>query len=295
MIFLDTKFIVQFEEYQQLINNELGNLIKKKHKTPIYNAMGYSLLAGGKRIRPILLLSACVSCGGNIKSALAFACSLEMIHTYSLIHDDLPAMDNDDYRRGMLTNHKVFGEAISILAGDGLLNLAYELMIEHCINNNNLNDIEAFKNIATASGVNGMIGGQVMDILSENKTIDRDSLIYIHKNKTGALISAALTAGALLANANNEIVGKYKEAGDLLGFAFQIKDDLLDVTGTREALGKDANSDISNNKSTYVSLLGIDKANEDYIAYSNKAISIFEELNSPFLKQLALNLIRREN
>jgi geranylgeranyl diphosphate synthase, type II len=290
---MTNNFLDKVTSLQLLINNSLEVLISKPHKTNIYDAMGYSLLAGGKRLRPLILLSFCEDSSLPISDCLPFACAVEMIHTYSLIHDDLPAMDNDDFRRGKPTNHKVYGEAMAILAGDGLLNLAFETMIDASIDNSN--KLKAMKEIAFASGINGMIGGQVMDILSEDKIIDHDTLIYIHKNKTGAILKSCFVSGAILSNESKERIKLYELAGSFLGLAFQIKDDLLEATSTPELLGKSTYSDINNKKSTYVSLFGLKKANDDYINYSNKAINLLEELNVPFLKYIALSLIDRKS
>jgi geranylgeranyl diphosphate synthase, type II len=288
-------FLYELEVKQKFINDELKALITKPHKTNIYQAMSYSLLAGGKRIRPLLFLSICDNLNFPIVDALPFACAIEMIHTYSLIHDDLPSMDNDDFRRGKPTNHKVYGEAIAVLAGDGLLNLAYEVMLDCCLAKNNINSLKAMKEISYASGVNGMIGGQAMDILSENKVITKENLLYIHQNKTGAILKSCITGSAILANEPSTRLELYSQAGSALGLAFQIQDDILDITSSSDILGKNINSDIDNNKSTYVSLFGLEQSKIDYKKYSNKAISLFDELDIPFLKYLATLLMQRKN
>lgn len=291
---MKSSFLIEFEKYQKIIDKNLNKIIKKQHITPIYKAMGYSLVGSGKRIRPVLLLGSNIGCNGKIEEAVPFACAIEMIHTYSLIHDDLPSMDNDDFRRGKLTNHKVFGDALAILAGDGLLNLAYEYMLNECIENNKLQNIKVIKEIANAAGVNGLIGGQVLDILSENKKIDDLTIKYIHENKTGALITASLVAGAMLANAQDDVILQYKQAGYLIGTAFQIKDDLLELSSTDKELGKSNKSDLHNNKSTYITVFGVDKAKDDFSSYSQEAIRIFKELNNPFLEELTNYLINRK-
>jgi len=263
----------------EIINNNLDCYLEKKYPEKIYEAMRYSAFAGGKRLRPVLMLSACETVGGNIKEAIPFACALEMIHTYSLIHDDLPAMDNDDYRRGKLTCHKAFDEATAILAGDALLNLAYEIMINYIVERENkLKFLKAMQIITIAAGVNGMIGGQVVDIISEGKNIDESTLMYIHKNKTAALITAAVKAGAVIGDAQYETVLKFDEIGHDIGIAFQIKDDILDVTSSVEILGKPVFSDEKNKKTTYVTLHGIEKSKQDYIKLSNKAIALAENI-----------------
>ncbi len=226
---------------------------------------------------------------------MPFAAALEMIHTYSLIHDDLPAMDNDDYRRGKLTNHKVFGEGMAILAGDALLNTAFETMIKGSIDNEILG-IKAMKVIAEASGVNGMIGGQVVDLESEHKQISAEVLNYIHKNKTAKLIQASLQAGAILTGAENKQIELMEKAGYKLGIAFQIQDDILDVIGNEKELGKPINSDLKNEKVTFVTMYGLEKSKEIVKKYSQETCEIFEMLgeNGHFLKKLSQYLIDRK-
>lgn len=252
-----------FDINKKLVEDHLELLIEKNADVPvIYDAMKYSLLAGGKRLRPILAIMACELFNGSINDVLPFACSIEMIHTYSLIHDDLPAMDNDDYRRGKLTNHKVFGEGFAVLAGDALLNKAFEIMHEALIDNPKPSYIEAAAYISKASGTEGMIGGQCIDLFYENKQIDLDVLKVMHKKKTGALIKAPLAAGALIAGASKEDISIIEKFGELIGLAFQISDDILDVEGSLEKLGKKTGSDASNNKSTYVSYYGLERSKQ---------------------------------
>ena len=224
----------------------------------LHSAMEYSLFAGGKRLRPILLLSGCELCEGDPISAMPLACAVEMIHTYSLIHDDLPAMDNDDLRRGKPTNHRVFGEGNAILAGDGLLNSAFELMLG--LRPLDGGRLDAVRTIAEAAGVSGMIGGQVLDLEYEGKKIQLDDLKEMHSKKTGALINGALVAGALTAGCSGQKLQSIRDFGQSLGIAFQIRDDILDVIGDREVMGKSVGSDYSGKKSTYVSLLGLEEA-----------------------------------
>ncbi len=280
--------------YKKLIDEKLSEYLKTKYPEQIYEAMEYSISAGGKRLRPILLLAVCNAVGGDISKALPFACSIEMIHTYSLIHDDLPAMDNDDYRRGKLTNHKKFGEAIAILAGDGLLNLAYEIMAKQCVLNHDISMVNAMEEIAYSAGVSGMIGGQVVDIISENKNIDLNTLIFIHEHKTAALIKSAVVSGAIIGKASENKINILKEAGMKLGIAFQIKDDILDVTSTQETLGKPIKSDEKNNKATYVSLFGLEKAISDYKTISKEAVDLFSQLNDKFIDEYIQKLTYRE-
>jgi len=275
------------DEINKNLAKSLDILMPDKFPKEIYDAMEYSLMAGGKRVRPQFLLLACEAVGGNVSDAIPFACAVEMIHTYSLIHDDLPAIDNDDFRRGKPTNHIKFGEAMAILAGDALLNGAYEIMA--------LNNTLAFKEIAKAAGVSGMIGGQTVDILSENKEISMETLLYIHNNKTGALLSASMSAGAILGGASTQTTEKIKEAGKFIGLAFQIKDDLLDIQGNSKELGKPTNSDEKNKKSTYVSINGIEKSQTDFEEFTKKAVEILDSLNlkNDGLQKLALSLLDR--
>lgn len=222
-------------------------------------AMHYSLMAGGKRLRPILLMAAADAVGGKGENYLSVACAMEMIHSYSLIHDDLPAMDNDDFRRGKLTNHKVYGEAVAILAGDGLLTMAFEVMCQqkHTSAENLLRVIEE---MSKAAGPKGMVGGQVIDLASEDKTIDQETLKIMHQAKTGALFKAAIRCGAILADASKEQLEALTCYAEKFGLAFQITDDILDVTGTTEKIGKPIGSDERNHKSTYVTLSSLEAA-----------------------------------
>lgn len=249
--------------YQSRIDEGLQDYLNCYTKTApdvVHRAMAYSLLAKGKRMRPVLLLATCHALSGNQDNALPFACALEMVHAYSLIHDDLPAMDDDDYRRGRPTNHKVFGEGVAVLAGDGLLNLAYEIMTDSCIEHFCLETIQAMNVIARCAGVRGMIGGQAADLEAEGKAINAEMLDYIQRNKTGALLEAAFTAGGWLAGGSGEVISLLAGAGRDLGVAFQIQDDILDLTATTESLGKPTHSDERNSKATYVSMFGIEQA-----------------------------------
>lgn len=231
----------------------------------LHKAIRYSLMNGGKRIRPILSIAAYEAAGGRGDGILPFACALEMIHTYSLIHDDLPAIDNDDYRRGKPTCHKVFGEAIGILAGDGLLTKAFELMTNHSTDAPEV-VVDVVNEIARASGISGMVGGQVADIESEGKEVAFPTLQYIHTHKTGALITVSIRAGVKLGGGSNEMLKALSRYGERIGLAFQIVDDILNVEGNPELLGKNTGSDLFKRKATYPSLLGLEesrrKANE---------------------------------
>ena len=247
-------------------------------------------------MRPVLLLSACEAVGGDINRALPFACAMEMIHTYSLIHDDLPAMDNDDFRRGKPTCHKQFDEALAILAGDGLLTMAFEVMLEAVCRENERSFAKAARLIANYSGSEGMLVGQVVDIESEGKKIDDKTLMFIHDNKTGGLIKAALMAGALIGGADGDTVRNFEKIGYNMGIAFQIKDDILDLTSTQEVLGKPVLSDVRNEKQTYVSLYGLDNAQQDYETLSAGAVKMIGDLGekADFLKWYACSLVNRE-
>ena len=260
-----------------------------------FEAMIYSLKVGGKRIRPILMLLTYGMYEENHRDILPFAAALEMIHTYSLIHDDLPCMDNDDLRRGKPTNHKVYGEAIAILAGDGLLNEAMIIMLNQCLDGN-LNKIKASSFIAKASGAQGMIAGQICDILSEGKAISEEELLYMHRNKTGALIKAAVVCGAILGNADEENLNNLKEYGEKLGLAFQIKDDILDVIGNVDILGKNVKSDECNNKTTFITMYGLEKCKEKCKDLTEECFEILKrlKLNTKYLEEITEFLLKRD-
>ena len=233
----------------------------------------------------------------DLKEALPYACLMEMIHTYSLIHDDLPAMDNDDYRRGKLSNHKKFGEATAILAGDGLLNKAFEIGLEAAIKSKSLNGVKALKIISESSGTEGMIGGQVIDMDGENKIRSVEDLKYMYSLKTGAIIKSSIAAGAVLAGAGEEEIRALENYAEKIGIAFQIEDDILDVAGSREKLGKAIGSDAANNKITYLTFKSIDEAKKDIEELTEEAIdslNIFGD-KARYLIQLAKYLTSREN
>ena len=236
----------------------------------LYEAMNYSLLQGGKRIRPILTKAVLEAMKVDASLYKEFLCALECIHTYSLIHDDLPAMDNDDYRRGSLTNHKVYGDGMAILAGDGLLTYAFQLCSENTTASAE-QKIKAIQCLATAAGPEGMVGGQAFNLLSEGKHIPLEELKILHSGKTGALFNAAIELGLILSNADQAKYAAYMTYANCLGLLFQITDDILDVTGTIEELGKTPGSDIRQDKSTYVSLLGLDEARNEAHAVAQKA------------------------
>lgn len=268
-------FKAYYANQQKLVENFLQNRIAKKGISKVDEAMEYSLMAGGKRIRPILLMATAEALGSKGYNYLPVACGLEMIHTYSLIHDDLPCMDDDDYRRGRLTNHKVFGEAMAVLAGDGLLTLAFEVMLEQ----KNVDPaalIETVREMAMCAGNFGMVGGQGLDLEFEGKQITPEQLRKLHAGKTGALFIAAIRGGAHLAGATSEQLLALTKFADLLGLAFQITDDILDVEGTTEELGKPVGSDEKNHKSTYVSLYGLEAAHELAAKTVDEALACLE-------------------
>ena len=260
------------ENITERINAALNEYLPDNRPPELWGAMRYSVSAGGKRLRPRLILAVCSGLGGDEDAAMPFACAIEMIHTYSLIHDDLPEMDNDDLRRGKPTCHIKFGHSMAVLAGDALLNLAYEVMSGACIGNPA--HINAMAAIARAAGAYGMVAGQAEDILSENKTIDESTLLYIHSNKTAAVIKACFEAGGFLGGADEEEQADLSKIGGYLGRAFQIRDDLLDVTLSTQELGKPALSDVKNNKTTYVSLFGKDRAKTDCNALTWQAVKL---------------------
>lgn len=294
---MDCKEIIKQKAKE--VDSYLEKYLPKQNEYPseIFEAMRYSIFAGGKRLRPIMLLSACETLGGESKRAIPFACAIEMIHTYSLIHDDLPAMDNDDYRRGMLTSHKKFGEAIAILAGDGLLHHALEVMADACVKDYCIETTKAMQAIAHGAGVYGMLSGQVVDVISEGKQIDEKTMYFIHKNKTAAMLQGALKAGALLGGATQQQVDNMEKAGEKIGVAFQIADDILDITSTLEELGKPVHSDEKNKKNTYVTMYGIEKSKEMIKTLSQEAIAVLETFGerANFLIELTHYLIERKN
>lgn len=253
------------------------------------DAVAYSLFAGGKRLRPALALGACELVCGDDAPALPAACALEMIHTYSLIHDDLPSMDNDDLRRGKPTSHKVYGEAIAILAGDALLTMAFDIA---CRTNN----VAVIREIARAAGVEGMVGGQVLDMESENKTLTLDALRRVHSCKTGALIRASVRAGAMAAGATDALLSALTAYGEHIGLAFQIADDILDVTGDEAQIGKPVGSDQANLKSTYPAIAGLDRAKqlaEEAAASAVRALGPFGP-DADTLRTLAEFIVSRD-
>ena len=259
-------------------------------------AMNYRMLAGVKRLRPMLIQETYRLFGGTEKVAEPFMAGMEMIHTHSLIHDDLPALDNDDYRRGRLTTHKVYGEAMGVLSGVALLNYAYETMLQaFSLTEDQDRVICALKVMAEKTGIHGMLGGQSVDVENDGKPLEKEMLDYIYRNKTSALIEASMMTGAILAGADEQQVAVVEEAAGNIGLAFQIQDDILDVTSTDEELGKPVHSDEKNNKVTYVTLFGIEEASRQVELLSGKAIKLLKSLNknNEFLYLLIEKLINR--
>lgn len=270
-----------------------------EYQKTIVEAMSYSVLAGGKRLRPMLMEASYQMFGGEGEELDAFMAAIEMIHTYSLVHDDLPAMDNDLYRRGKKTTHAVYGEAMGVLAGDALLNFAFETVADAMVRSaGDMRVAKAFAVLAKKAGIYGMIGGQVVDVESEKKgqQIDRDCLDFIYRLKTGALIEASLMIGAILAGASEEEVSLMEEAGTKLGLAFQIQDDILDVTSSLEVLGKPIGSDARNEKATYVAFEGLEKAGAEVECLSREAVAILDgfKREHTFLRELFMYLIHRD-
>ena len=284
-----------YDEYRARVEQALVPMLSSLGDIPemLKQAMVYSLEAGGKRLRPVMLLAACEMAGGQMDVALPFACALEMIHTYSLIHDDLPAMDNDDLRRGKPTSHKVFGENIAILAGDGLLNAATEVMTVAAVNLGDRRGIKAMEIIMRHAGVTGMIAGQSIDVISEGKVPDKDLVTYIHTHKTADLLQAAVEAGLALAGASAHDIGIGREYGLHLGLAFQMTDDLLDVTGDAAVMGKNTHAD--ENKMTWIALRGIDGTRADAEEQIRLAGEALDKLawDTSFFADIAKDMLQR--
>ena len=293
-----------YNEYKEIIEDYLSENLPPvdRNASIIREAMDYSLKAGGKRLRPVLLLASAEFVGVDSLKVLPFALAIEYIHTYSLIHDDLPAMDNDDLRRGKPTNHKVYGEAMAILAGDGLLNSAFEIMSKdlmmHFDNEKELiKRIKAMHCIAKAAGVQGMVAGQAADISNENKPIESDTLEYIHLNKTAALLIASVKAGLFLGNADYDTTKNMTVYAENLGLAFQIADDILDEKGNESTLGKTIGKDKSKGKNTYVTIYGMEEAAKKLKEATNNAVDAISSYydNAEFFRNLVLELAERES
>lgn len=286
----------RLSEDQALVEQSLqAYFADREPMSNLYDAMLYSLLAGGKRVRPVLTLEVCRMCGGDPMAAIPFACAVEMIHTYSLVHDDLPCMDNDDLRRGKPTNHKVYGEATAILAGDGLLTAAFEIALEGSIGLPPQRVVEATACLSRAAGARGMVGGQVLDMAAEGRAVTRWDVEQLQKLKTGALLSAAAEMGCIVAGGGEEARRAVRRYARKLGLAFQIRDDMLDVEGDQVTLGKPIGSDQANEKTTFVSLMGIDECRNMVRSLTDEAMEAltgFEDAG--FLNWLAEELAGRE-
>ena len=290
----------QMMQKVQKIEDILQEYLPKQrgYQSVIMEAMGYSLLAGGKRLRPMLMQETFCLYDGTSKALRPFMAALEMIHTYSLVHDDLPAMDNDEYRRGRKTTHIVYGEDMGILAGDALLNYAFETAFRAFViePEKSLSIGRALAVLGEKAGIYGMIGGQVIDVKETGHTVAKDVLDTIYRLKTAALIEAAMMIGAILGGASEEDVKKVERIAEYVGVAFQIQDDILDVTSTSEVLGKPVHSDEKNEKTTYVTLMGIDEAKKEVERLSNEAITLLHQLpgKNAFLEELLLQLSHRD-
>jgi len=288
------------EERKKITDDALERYLPPEENYPpvIFKAVRYSVFAGGKRIRPILCMASAEAAGGNVESVLPVACALELIHTYSLIHDDLPAIDDDDYRRGRLTSHKVFGEDIAILTGDALLTEAFRLMSEIKLMEKVIPErlLAVIHDIAEAAGYFGMVGGQVVDVQSEGKTVESDILHYIHTHKTGAIITSAIKAGAMLTNAGDVELNALVSYGRNTGLAFQIADDILNVEGDPALLGKGTGSDAKRGKVTYPALMGLEASRKkacELVESALSAIKNFDHRAEP-LRLIARYIVERK-
>jgi geranylgeranyl diphosphate synthase type II len=288
---IDIQFYLK--ERRQLIDGLLDKYLPSEESEPksLHEAMRYSVMAGGKRLRPILALAACEYCGGNVESEdnpIHFAAAaLEMVHTYSLIHDDLPCMDDDDLRRGIPTCHKKFGEAVAILAGDALHDLAFSLMAR-------TGSTQAVAELAQAIGTDGMLGGQIADVEAEGRDIARDDIINIHTKKTAALIRCSVRLGAILAGADAKLLSRLTRYGEKVGLAFQIIDDILDIEGDQKLMGKNTGSDRKKLKATYPQVVGLDQARRDASQLIDESVALFDADDESMLKHLALYIGQRQ-
>ena len=283
---------------QKRIDRALDRYLPKASTKPatLHKAMRYSLFAGGKRLRPILCLAAAEACGGKIKNALPLACALECIHTYSLVHDDLPSMDNDDFRRGRPTCHKVFGDGIAILAGDALLTIAFEI-VSSARPAPRYNMSILLREVAVAAGSQKLIAGQVADLEAEGRNVKRDELRFIHENKTAAILKTSVRLGAMSANADAKKLRAITQFGHGLGLAFQVIDDILDLTQTSEILGKSAGKDVTAKKATYPAVIGLEKSRAEarrLTRQAHNALSVFAGSKAQALHALANYLLERE-
>ena len=290
------EMLTKLNEYTELVNKALVEYLPeaKNGQKDVVKAMKYSLLNGGKRLRPTFVLEFCKACGGDMQRAIPFACAVEYIHTYSLIHDDLPCMDDDDMRRGNPSCHKMFGESTALLAGDALLTHAFEVLSSADLPNDRITS--AVMLLSQNAGVGGMIGGQVLDLMYEERVEPSvNDIVDVYRMKTGALISAACLLGCIAAGADENKLAAASKYAYNLGVAFQIQDDILDIEGDEEIIGKPVGSDEENEKSTYVTMVGIDKAKSDVERLTNNAIKYLDEFeDNEFLKALSTYLISRD-
>lgn len=282
------------EDRARFVDNLLDQFLPSSDAEPrmLHEAMRYSVMAGGKRLRPILAGAAFEYCGGSIESENAPICkamaALELVHTYSLIHDDLPCMDDDDLRRGIPTCHKKYGEATAVLAGDALHDVAFELMAE-------TGSVEVVKELAKAIGTSGMIGGQMADVEAEGQPVTKEQVVKIHRRKTGALMRCTVRVGAILAGADRDLFQKLSDYGEKIGLAFQLIDDILDISGDQELLGKDIGSDDKNRKATYPAAVGIKQARKDADQLISQAVELLESRNDNYLRALAIFVGQRQH
>lgn len=293
------KELLKRTDYAEKVLDKYGHVISDTYQKTVMDAMEYSLYAGGKRLRPVLMYETYKMCGGKGSLIEPFMAAIEMIHTYSLVHDDLPAMDNDEYRRGKKTTHVVYGEDMAILTGDALLNYAYETAFKAFDKNRSKSTeiAKALQILGNKAGIFGMVGGQTFDVEAENLNIplDEEQLLFIFKLKTSALIEGAMMVGAALAGADDETIHIIEQIARYVGIAFQIRDDILDVISTQDILGKPIGSDEKNNKTTYVTLKGLDQAKADVISYTAKAEELLDSLpfENDFIKELIVSLNNR--
>lgn len=292
-------FIKEMNDRTAYVNNVIDMYLPKEsgYQKVVFEAMNYSVHAGGKRIRPIFMMEVAKLFGGNVEDVHPFMAAMEFIHTYSLVHDDLPAMDNDDFRRGQYTTHKKYGHAMGILAGDGLLNYAYETAMTAVVNANDKGRAAlAAKILGDKAGAYGMLGGQVVDVENTGHPVTKEQLDFIYEKKTAALIEASCMVGAVMSRATEDEVEKIEKVARYVGLAFQIQDDILDVTSTAEVLGKPILSDEKNEKTTYVTLYGVEGASKYVKDYSDEALMLLKsfENRNEFLEELIISLIHRE-
>ena len=297
---------MQFKTELQQRTNEVQAIVEAYlpketgHQKTIFESMNYSVMVGGKRLRPLLMQETYRLFGGKGREVEPFMAAMEMIHTYSLVHDDLPAMDNDEYRRGRKTTHVVYGEDLAILAGDALLNYAFETIAEGMEKHpSDAGMVKAFRIFSKKAGIFGMVGGQSVDVINENNNanMNLDDILFIHENKTAALIECALMCGAALAGANDEQISQMEKVGSNIGLAYQIQDDILDATGSFEELGKPIGSDAKNQKATYLSLQGMEKSAADVKRLSEEAVTILGQMpnRNLFLEDLVMSLVERRS